>query len=95
MTRYCVLLLGLILTDGVCLAQDMAELEVDHNVNSEFVTPHTAWATPYALGKTRVLFFLNGRGTNPREAVELKQRFDLEPQMVFWTRIIDSTQERR
>ena len=67
--RYRVLLLGLLFAGGTCLAQDMAELEVDHNVNSEFITPHTAWTTPYMLGKTRVLFFLNGRGTNPREVV--------------------------
>ena len=87
------LLLGLMLVGGTCLAQDMAELEVDHNVNSEFVTPHTAWATPYALGKTRVLFFLNGRGTNPREAIELKQRFDLDPQMIFWGRIVDTSRD--
>ena len=43
-------------------AQDAAELEVDHNVTSAFVTPHTAWAKPYAPGTTRVLFFVNGRG---------------------------------
>ncbi len=83
--RYCLLVLGLMFVGGTCLAQDMAELDVDHNVRSEFVTPHTAWATPYVHGKTRVLFFLNGRGTNPREVVELKQRFDFEPQMVFWS----------
>ena len=51
---------SLLLTASLCLAQDMAELEVDHNVNSDLVTPHTAWATPYALGKTRALFFVNG-----------------------------------
>ncbi|MBL7040914.1 MAG: beta-galactosidase trimerization domain-containing protein [Pirellulaceae bacterium] len=94
MMRYRVLLLGLTFAGGACLAQDMAELEVDHNVDSEFITPHTVWAKPYVLGKTRVLFFLNGRGTNPREVIELKQRFDLDPQMVFWARIIDSTQEQ-
>lgn len=93
MMRYCMLLLWLIYGGGNCLAQDMAELKVDHNVKSEFVTPHTAWATPYTLGKTRVLFFLNGRGTDPREVIELKQRFDLDPEMVFWTRIIDSKKE--
>jgi len=92
MMRYC-MLLGLLLVGGVCLAQDMAELDIDHNVRSEFTTPHTAWAVPYALGKTRVLFFLRGHDTEPREVIELKQRFDLDPQMVFWTRIIDSTQE--
>lgn len=87
------MLSGLVLVTGISLAQDMDELRVDHNVSSEFVTPHTAWATPYALGRSRVLFFLNGRGTDPREVVELTQRFDLDPKMVFWTRIIDSTQE--
>jgi len=71
----------------------LAELEVDHNVRAEFATPHTDWAVPYARGKTRVLFFLRGRDTEPREVIELAQRFDLEPQMVFWTRIIDHTQE--
>ena len=72
-------------------AQDMAELEVDHNVNAAFVTPHTAWATPYALGTTRALFFVNGRGANAREVIELKQRFDFDPQMVFWGRLVDTT----
>ncbi len=88
------LLLVFMAMGTACPAQDMAELEVDHNVDSEFITPHTPWATPYVLGTTRVLFFLDGRGTSPREVIELKQRFDLEPQMVFWTRIIDSTQEQ-
>jgi hypothetical protein len=91
--RCCVLLLGSMFVGGACLAQDLAELEVDHNVNAEFATPHTDWAVPYTLGKTRVLFFLRGHGTEPREVVELGQRFDFDAQMVFWTRTIDSTQE--
>ncbi len=74
-------------------AQDMAEIEADHNVRSEYVTPHTKWARPYARGKTRVLFFVNGRGGRAREVVELAQRFDFEPQMVFWGRIIDSRRD--
>ena len=88
-----VLLLCLGLAGGACLGQDAAELEVDHNVRATFTTPHTKWATPYALGKTRVLFFLRGHDIEPREVIELQQRFDFESQMVFWTRIIDSTQE--
>lgn len=40
------LLLGLISFATAYLAQDVAELEVDHNANSQFITPHTAWATP-------------------------------------------------
>ncbi|MBM4047152.1 MAG: hypothetical protein FJ279_18775, partial [Planctomycetes bacterium] len=74
-------------------AQDEAEIEAEHNVVSEFVTPHTAWAKPYALGKTRALFFVRGHGTEPREVVELMQRFDLQAQMVFWARIVDTTNE--
>ena len=75
------------------VAVDMAELEVDHNVNSEFVTPHTVWAKPYALGTIRVLFFVNGRGTSAREVIELKQRFDVDPQMVFWARLVDTRRD--
>ncbi len=93
MMRFGVLLVGLLLAEGVCSGQDRAELEADHNVRSEFATPHTAWAKPYVQGTTRVLFFINGRGTVPREVIELKQRFDLDPQMVFWTRVVDTTRE--
>ena len=87
------LLVGLMLLGGACLAQDMAELEVDHNVHAELVTPHTDWAVPYVHGPTRVLFFLRGHGTEPREVIELGQRFDLQSQMIFWARVIDSTKE--
>ena len=69
---------------------DLAELEVDHALTCEFSTPHTPWARPYALGKTRVLFFTNGMGTAPRECVELIQRFDLTAQAVFWAQIVDT-----
>ena len=69
---------------------DLAELEVDHALTCEFSTPHTPWARPYALGKTRVLFFTKGQGTAPRECVELLQRFDLAAQAVFWAQIVDS-----
>ena len=92
--RHVVLLAGLLLTSApFCFGLDMAELEVDHKIDSELVTPHTVWAKPYVLGRTRVLFFVNGRGTSAREVVELKQRFDLDPQMVFWARIVDTTRD--
>ena len=86
-------LLTALLAGSLAPAQDMAELEGDHDPNPVFATPHTDWATPYALGKTRVLYFCRGHGCDPREAIELKQRFDLELQMVFWGRIVDSTNE--
>jgi hypothetical protein len=75
------------------LVQETEELELEHRADSELVTPHTDWATPYALGKTRVLFFLRGHDTEPREVCELMQRFDLEARMVFWACLIDSTDE--
>lgn len=57
-----------------------------------FETPHTEWAKPYAGGKVRALFFMDIGycGTVPREVVELKQRLDLEAEVVFWANIIDS-----
>jgi len=90
MKRFAFLVGSLALTASFCMGQDAAELEVDHNVDFEFITPHTDWATPYALGKTRALFFLKGRGVGAREVIELQQRFDLDPQMVFWARIVDT-----
>lgn len=71
-------------------AVDAQELEVDHALTTEFPTPHTDWGHPYALGKTRVLFFCQGANTAPRECVELIQRFDLDAQAVFWTKIVDT-----
>jgi beta-galactosidase len=91
--RYCVLLCGLLFVGGIGLAQDRSELEEDHNVRTRLATPHTDWAVPYRLGRTRVLFFLRGHGTGPREVIELQQRFEFDSQMVFWARVIDSTQE--
>lgn len=72
-------------------AQDPAEVEFEQTLRTGLVTPHTDWATPYPYGKTRVLFFTDGRGTNPRECVELMQRFDLDAAAVFWAQIVDTT----
>jgi len=74
-------------------AQDAEELELDHTLSMEFETPHVKWAKPYAGGTLRVLLFCNGRGTVPREAVELMQRFDMKIDAVFWRRIVDTTKE--
>lgn len=90
MIRTLAIALALLVALSVAPAQDLEELELDHSVASEFVTPHTKWAQPYALGRIRALFFVNGRGTAPREVVELTQRFDLDAQMVFWARIVDT-----
>ena len=77
-----------------CLAEGeltMEELEVDHALTFDFPTPHTPWARPYAGGRIRVLFFTDGRGTHPRECVELIERFDIEGAAVFWARIVDTS----
>jgi hypothetical protein len=74
-------------------AQD--ELEEDHELSTEFVTPHTDWAQPYALGKTRVLYFgwgSYGKGIAARDIVELMQRFDIEAKAAYYHRLIDSPQ---
>lgn len=67
-----------------------SELEEDQALTVEVTTPHTDWARPYALGKTRVLFFTDSEGLRPRECVELMQRFDIEGEMVLWTGIVDT-----
>lgn len=99
MTRAAWVLMWAMVAGGGAWAQDAwfvptdphaAELEGDHNVDSDFVTPHTKWGTPWAMGGARVLFFVNGRGTAAREVVELMQRFDFDAQMIFWGRIIDT-----
>ncbi len=74
-------------------ATPQSELDEDQNLTFEFATPHTKWAKPYALGKIRVLFFVDASPSSlkPRECVELMQRFDIEGEAVFYGRIIDTT----
>jgi beta-galactosidase len=69
----------------VAAPQPLAEVEEEHRVSPAFVTPHTAWAKPYAQGTVRVLFFgENGRwDTLGREPAELAQRFDLAIDVVY------------
>lgn len=102
MTRLAWVLMWALVGGGGAWAQDAwfvptdphaLELEEDHNVDSDFVTPHTKWGTPWAMGSARVLFFVNGRGTAAREVIELKQRFDFDARMIFWGRIIDTPRD--
>ena len=46
-------------------------------LSSEAVTPHIAWARPYARGTTKVLALASG-AYQMRELVELRQRFDFD-----------------
>src|ERR1039458_1070178 len=55
-------------------------LELQHSLSTDFVTPHTAWAKPYAGGKLRAVFFVNWceNSTDAREIIELIQRLYLD-----------------
>ena len=83
--------LSLFVSTADASSPDLKELEIDHALTFDFKTPHTKWAQPYVEGKIRVLFFADGTytSTNPRECVELMQRFDIDAQAVFWTLITD------
>ena len=61
-------------------------LEDEHALSLEFATPHTKWATPYARGPVKVLFFAGRRDdyTKGRHVVELLQRFDLRAETAWW-----------
>jgi len=82
-----------LLACALARGEDAAELELDHEMSMAFETPHTKWAKPYAGGRLRVLLFCDGRGTTPRVGVELKERFDLDVDAVFWAQIVDSTKQ--
>ena len=88
-----ILFFPLNLITNLTAATPQSELDEDQNLTFEFATPHTKWAKPYALGKIRVLFFVDASPSSlkPRECVELMQRFDIEGEAVFYGRIIDTT----
>lgn len=80
-------LLGLF---GVFLAAPVGAtptLEQEQEIRTTFVTPHTAWAKPYAGGTTRVLFFSDYKNTQAREIVELMQRFEVQADAAYYTRV--------
>ncbi len=84
----------LLLAAGVPAAADKAEeLELEHRLTTEYATPHVRWGRPWAAGRTRVLLLCNGRGTVPRQGIELMQRFDVTVDAVFWARIQDTDRE--
>jgi len=62
------------------------EVEEDQSLTTQFITPHKAWGRDYVGGTVCALFVVNAGGysgewfapeTRLREAVELRQRFDL------------------
>ena len=58
-------------------------------LSTDFETPHTPWGRPSAQGRLRVLYFIGspheGIDVRVREAVEFRQRFDAEVEVVYWT----------
>ena len=80
--------LAILLGLAVAPAIRAGQLEEEHELSMEFVTPHTKWAKPYAGGKIRALFFCRGgwygMGTEAREIIELMQGFDIEADAVYW-----------
>jgi len=86
-------MLSLSISAAQASSPDFKELEIDHALTFDLQTPHTKWAKPYVGGKTRVLFFADGTGTDPRECVELMQRFDIDAQAVFWANIGETNQK--
>ena len=74
----------------LCLALPAAAtptLEQEQEIRASFVTPHTKWAKPYAGGTTRVLFFSDYKNTQAREIVELMQRFEVQADAAYYTRV--------
>ncbi len=90
---YLVLPLVLLIAAVPARPQDAAELELDHAMSTQFQTPHVKWGPPPGREGLRMILFCNGRGTIPREGVELKQRFGFDVDAVFWARIVDSTKQ--
>ncbi|NLB97299.1 MAG: hypothetical protein GX785_16515 [Armatimonadetes bacterium] len=75
-----------LLAPGALADTTPQEVEDDQSLETKFVTPHKAWARPYAGGRVRALFIVNGGNysgswfsidTRLREPIELLQRFDM------------------
>ena len=62
------------------------QLEEEHELSHDFVTPHTKWAKPYARGKIRGLFFSRSRKNHQdeRDIIEILQRFDIEADAAYY-----------
>ena len=78
---------------SVWAATTEEEVEEDQSLVSSLVTPHKAWAKPWAGGRLRALFVVNpggyggswfAPGTRLREVVELGQRLDLDADAFFF-----------
>lgn len=76
-------IVGLFLLSCLTVTTAMGyQMEKDFNrLTEDFVSPHIAWAKPYAGGKVRALFIVPRGGA--REAIEVAERLDLDYQYVM------------
>ncbi len=99
----CLTLVSLVLLTLCCIAAGRAattpaEVEENHSLQTDLVTPHKPWAPGHAGGLIRALFFVfaghyggqwDEPGTRLREVVELVQRFDIDADAVLFSRRSD------
>ena len=87
------LVLGAAFAPSPAADTNAREVEEDNSLASDLITPHKDWAAGYAGGKVRALFFIytgpyegdwEDAGTRVREAVELRQRFDIDGDAVLF-----------
>lgn len=87
------LLVGLLTTNAAPAATTAAEVEEDHSLSTQVVTPHKEWSRGQVGGPLRALFFVyaggyGGEWDEPgmrlREVIELGQRFDLQADAVLY-----------
>jgi len=88
------MILCLTLTCACLSALAEPSIDQEQELRTSYVTPHTPWAKPYALGTTRVLFISDYRSTMAREMVELMQRFDIIAEAAYFSRIVDTTDDQ-
>ena len=98
-SQVAVLLVSVVVPVACCLTLSRAaaltmegELDEDHSLKSDYVTPHTPWGRNYAGGRVSAFVVVNAGhggvrytepGTRLREVVELMQRFDVDADAVF------------
>jgi hypothetical protein len=78
---------------GALAVTNAEEVESEHSLKTDFVTPHFKWAKDDVRGPVKALFFIYSgsydgtwadEGTRLREVIELGQRFDVQADAVYF-----------
>ncbi|MHB8997102.1 MAG: beta-galactosidase trimerization domain-containing protein [Armatimonadota bacterium] len=78
---------------GALAVTNAEEVELEHSLKTDFVTPHFKWAKGDVRGPVKALFFIYSgsydgtwadEGTRLREVIELSQRFDVQADAVYF-----------